>query len=143
MYSIIAYPARVRYNRLMFIAGMLLWWYGQGWRDAAMRVGRRLMNLEDYFSIDLLLKTFFSPFRQISAGKTQGPLGVQMRAFFDRLISRAIGAMIRLFTILIGLVAILLYAIIGLITLVFWAFIPLLPIAGIVLFIFGWVPWSL
>lgn len=143
MYSIIAYRARVRYNRLMFIAGMLLWWYGQGWRDAAMRVGRRLVNLEDYFSIDLLLKTFFSPFRQISAGKTKGPLGVQMRAFFDRLISRVIGAMIRLFTIFIGLVALVIYAAIGLVVLAMWAFIPLLPIAGIVLFVSGWIPWSL
>lgn len=127
----------------MFIAGMLLWWYGQGWRGAAMRVGRRLMNLEDYFSIDLLLKTFFSPFRQISAGKVQGALGVQMRAFFDRLISRIIGAMIRLFTILIGLLAIIIYAVVGLMVLVVWAFVPLLPIVGIVLFASGWVPWSL
>lgn len=127
----------------MFIAGMLLWWYGQGWRDAAMRVGRRLMNLEDYFSIDLLLKTFFSPFRQISAGKVQGALGVQMRAFFDRLISRLIGAMIRLFVMIIGLLALAIYAVIGAVILVIWAVIPLLPIAGIVLFVSGWLPWNL
>jgi hypothetical protein len=127
----------------MFIAGMLLWWYGQGWREAAMRVGRRLMNLEDYFSIDLLLKTFFSPFRQISAGKTQGALGVQMRAFFDRLISRLIGAMIRLFVMIIGLLALAIYAVIGAVILVIWAAVPLLPIVGIVLFVSGWLPWNL
>lgn len=126
----------------MFIAGMLLWWYGQGWRDAAVRVGWRLMNLEDYFSIDLLLKTFFSPFRQISAGKVQGALGVQMRAFFDRLISRLIGAMIRLFVMIIGLLALAIYAVIGAVILVIWAVIPLLPIAGIVLFVAGWLPWN-
>lgn len=108
-----------------------------------MRVGQRLVNLEDYFSIDLLLKTFFSPFRQISAGRVQGPLGVQMRAFFDRLVSRVIGAMIRLFTILIGLIAIVIYAVIGAVVLVVWAFIPLLPIVGIWLFVTGWMPWSL
>jgi len=127
----------------MFVIGLMSWWYGRGWRDAAMRVGQRLVNLEDYFSIDLLLKTFFSPFRQISAGQVQGPLGVQMRAFFDRLVSRVIGAMIRLFTILIGLVAIIIYAVIGAVVLVAWALIPLLPIAGIWLFATGWIPWSL
>jgi hypothetical protein len=125
----------------MFVIGLMSWWYGQGWRDAAARVGRRLMGLEDYFSIDLLLKTFFSPFRQISAGRIQGPLGVQMRAFFDRLVSRVIGALIRLVTILIGLVALLLYATIGLIVLVAWGVIPLVPIVGIILFISGWLPW--
>jgi hypothetical protein len=131
------------YNRVMFIAGMLLWWYGQGWRDAAMRVGGRLMSLEDFFSIDLLLKTFFAPFRQISAGKVQGALGVQLRAWFDGLISRLIGAMIRLFTILAGLIAITIYAVIGVVVLVLWACLPLLPIAGIILFISGWIPWTL
>lgn len=133
----------MRYNKVMFVIGLMSWWYGRGWRNAAMRVGQRLVNLEDYFSIDLLLKTFFSPFRQISAGRVQGPLGVQMRAFFDRLVSRVIGAMIRLFTILIGLIAIVIYAVIGVVVLVVWALIPLLPIAGIWLFATGWIPWSL
>lgn len=133
----------MRYNRLMFIVGMLFWWYGQGWRDGAIRVGRRIAHLEDYFSIDLLLKTLFSPFRQISAGKVKGSLGVQMRAFFDRTISRVIGAMIRLFTIVIGLVAIIIYSIVGLVVLAVWAVIPLMPLAGIVLFMSGWMPWNL
>lgn len=131
------------YNKVMFVIGLMSWWYGRGWRGAAQRVGQRLANLEDYFSIDLLLKTFFAPFRQISAGGVRGPLGVQMRAFFDRLISRLIGAMIRLFTILIGLVALTIYAVGGLLILLLWAFIPLFPIAGIVLFASGWIPWSL
>lgn len=131
------------YNKVMFVIGLMSWWYGRGWRDAAMRAGRRLMSLEDYFSIDLLLRTLFSPYRQISASKVQGALGVQMRAFFDRLISRLIGAMIRLVTILIGLVAIVIYAVIGLLVLVLWAVVPLLPIAGIVLFVSGWIPWNL
>jgi hypothetical protein len=127
----------------MFVIGLMSWWYGRGWRDAAMRVGRRLVNLEDYFSIDLLLKTFFAPFRQISAGRVQGSLGVQMRAFFDRLVSRVIGALIRLVTILVGLVALLIYAVVGFVVLVVWGVTPLMPIAGIVLFVAGWLPWTI
>jgi hypothetical protein len=127
----------------MFVIGLMSWWYGRGWGDAARRVGKRLVGLEDYFSIDLLLKTLFSPYRQISAGKVQGALGVQMRAFFDRLISRLIGAMIRLFTILVGVLALAFYAVVGLLILIIWAVVPLLPIAGIVLFAARWIPWSL
>lgn len=127
----------------MFIVGIFSWWYGQGWRQRVVRLGERLGGTVDYFSIDLLLRTLFSPYRQISAGKVRGPLGVQMRAFFDRLISRLIGAMIRLTMIVVGVVAIVFYAVIGAALVVLWALVPLLPVLGVVLFISGWVPWSL
>lgn len=127
----------------MFIAGMLSWWYGKGWRQRFLRLGEKLSATMDYFSIDLLLRTFFSPFRQISAGKVQGPIGVQMRAFFDRLVSRVIGAMIRFIMIIIGSLAILFHAALGILLVIAWAFVPLLPIIGVVLFAMGWIPWNL
>lgn len=127
----------------MFIIGLLGWWYGPGWVMRVTRLREKLMNTLDYFSIDLLLRTFFSPFRQISAGQVRGPLGVQMRALLDRIISRVIGAMIRLTMIIIGSVFIVIYAAIGTLMVVFWGAIPLLPVAGIMLFMSGWVPWSL
>jgi len=127
----------------MFILGILSWWYGAGWRQRVTMLREKIANTMDYFSIDLLAKTLFSPFRQISAGKVQGPLGVQMRAFADRIISRVIGGMIRSFMIIIGIAAILLYSIIGGVFVILWAAVPLLPLLGIVLFASGWVPWSL
>lgn len=111
-----------------------------------MRVSRlreKLVGTLDYFSIDLLLRTFFSPFRQISAGQVRGPLGVQMRALLDRIISRVIGAMIRLVMIIVGIFAIILYTLIGGLMVLVWGIIPVLPVLGIVLFVSGWVPWSL
>jgi len=133
----------VRYNEIMFITGILLWWYGPGWRQRLVLLRERLASTMDYFSIDLLLRTLFSPFRQISAGKVQGPLGVQMRAFFDRLISRVIGMFVRLTMILIGSVAILFHAVVGSLLVILWAFIPLLPLLGVLLFLAGWMPWTL
>lgn len=127
----------------MFIVGILSWWYGPGWRQRASRLGEHLRSNMDYFSIDLLLRTFFSPFRQISAGKVNGPLGVQMRALLDRIISRIIGAMIRFTMIIVGSIAIGFHGILGSVFLLLWAFIPLLPIIGIILFVTGWIPWSL
>jgi hypothetical protein len=127
----------------MFILGILSWWYGAGWRQRVTMLREKIASTMDYFSIDLLAKTLFSPFRQISAGKVQGPLGVQMRAFADRIISRVIGGMIRSFMIIIGIAAILLYSIIGGVFVILWAAVPLLPLLGIVLFASGWVPWNL
>ena len=133
----------VRYNKIMLIVGIISWWYGRGWGQRVLKLRDGLAGLMDYFSIDLLLKTMFSPYRQISAGKVQGPLGVQMHAFFDRLISRLIGAMIRFTMIIFGAVAIAFYAIFGMIALVLWAVVPLMPVVGIMLFSAGWIPWSL
>lgn len=125
----------------MFIAGILSWWYGPGWRERVTAMRENLASTMDYFSIELLLKTLFSPFRQISAGQVRGPLAVQMRAFFDRLISRFIGAMIRITIMVIGLLAIFFNILIGSIGIVLWAFIPLLPFAGLALWLMGWMPW--
>ena len=127
----------------MFIIGMLSWWYGAGWRQRVVMLRERLARTVDYFSIDLLAKTLFAPFRQISAGRVNGPLGVKMQAFFDRLISRMIGMMIRSTMIVMGVGTIIVYSVLGLITVIMWAFIPLLPLIGVLIMLSGWVPWNL
>lgn len=124
----------------MFIMGLFSWWYGAGWRQRAGIVKERLMSSIDYFSIDLLLRTYFSPFRQISAGGVDGPIAIKVQAFFDKLISRIIGAIVRTLIIAIGVVTITLHTILGCIVLVVWAIIPLLPFIGAILFAIGWVP---
>ena len=105
------------------------------------RVAERLVATTDFFSIGLLARTLFAPFRQISAGGVRGPLGVQMRAFFDRLISRLIGAMVRTAMIFTGCVAVALQALCGGIIAVGWLFVPALPLVGVVLTVIGWLPW--
>jgi hypothetical protein len=126
----------------MFIVGLFSWWYGTGWRQRAVLLRERLVAVDDYFSIDLLLRTLFNPFRQISAGGVRGPLSVQIQAFFDRLISRCIGAMIRGFIIIIGVISLMVYTVIGGVLLVAWLFVPLLPLVGAVLWLMGWIPWN-
>ena len=133
----------MRYNKDMFIVGIFSWWYGAGWKERLVMLRERLESTADYFSIDLLLKTLFSPYRQISAGQVRGSINVQMRAFFDRLISRIIGAIIRTFMIVFGAVTMLLQVVIGGALLMLWGIIPLLPAIGLVLFAVGWVPWRL
>ncbi len=132
----------MRYNKVMVLLGLLSWWYTTGWKQQALGLREKIASTMDFFSIDLLLRTLFSPFRQISAGRVDGPLNVQMRAFFDRLISRLIGGMVRSFMILFGSITIALHAIVGVTLLVAWAFVPLLPRLGVILMGTGWIPWT-
>lgn len=124
----------------MFIVGLLGWWYGAGWRERIRMIGERLARAYDFFSLDLLLKTLFAPFRQISAGKVSGGLSVQLRAFFDRLFSRCIGAVVRIIMLVIGSLWTTVLAVAGIVEGILWLFVPLLPIVGAILFAIGWVP---
>lgn len=124
----------------MIIVWVLSWWYGAGWKAHVLRVRERLARTTDYFSIDLLLKTLFAPFRQISAGKVNGPIGVKWRAFVDRLISRVIGAFVRMILIVVGCVWLVVQAVVGGLSVILWAFIPFLPIIGFIAAVAGWAP---
>lgn len=127
----------------MFIVGILSWWYTVGWLQQFRALQARLDRTADYFSIDLLARTLFSPFRQISAGRVRGPLGVHIRAFFDKLISRIIGAMVRLTIIVVGGVWLVVSAVLGAAFAILWAAVPAVPVIGILLAMSGWVPWHL
>ncbi len=128
------------YNKVMLFIGLMQWWYGDGWRARVAHVRERLASTLDYFSIGLLLKTLFSPFRQISAGKVQGPVGLQVRAFFDKLISRCVGAVVRSVVMLVGILAIVAQGFIGFVGIITWALVPLMPVVGLILFSIGWTP---
>lgn len=117
----------------MFIVGLVSWWYGAGLRQRMSFAGERLASMYDYFSIDLLLRTMFSPFRQISAGSVKGPIGVQLRAWLDQLISRTIGFFVRILMIIVGSITLFLTACLQVVFVVLWAMVPLAPIIGIVM----------
>jgi len=128
----------------MFLVGIISWWYGHGWLDRAGDIKRRLRSSADFFSIGLLVSTLFSPFRQISAGGVEGSLNVQFHAFFDRLLSRFIGAFMRFFMIIFGLITMTLQIVTGLVILIVWLILPLLPVAGFIMMAIGWVPkWTI
>lgn len=124
--------------------GLLRWWYGEGLTKQLTASRERLARTVDFFSIPLLLKTLFSPFRQIDAGGVRhGPIGVKIRAWLDKLISRLIGAVIRGMTIIAGIIALTFSAIVGTLRLGGWLLLPALPLIGLILTLTGWAPWSL
>lgn len=123
------------------VIAFVAWWYGAGWRRRALFVRDRLARVMDAFSIDLLLKTLFAPFRQISNDKVDGPIGMKIRAWFDKLISRMVGAVVRLLTIMVGIIVLFGTLFWGLAILAIWPVIPLLPVVGVILSGMGWMPW--
>ena len=124
----------------MFLVGIISWWYGRGWREQFIRVRNRLAQTVDFFSIGQLLVTLFSPFRQISAGRVDGPFGSIVRAFFDQLLSRIIGSIVRFFTILAGIIALIFQGLYEAIILVVWLFLPVFPVVGVIMMAIDWVP---
>ena len=126
---------------IMVIVGLLGWWYGPGWRRCAGRVAERLAATADFFSIGLLLRTLFAPFRQISAGRVRGSLSVILHAWFDRLLSRLIGAMVRTAMIVTGALALTVHGIVGIVMILGWLVVPALPLAGLLLAFMGAMPW--
>lgn len=128
----------------MFSVSLFSWWYSTGWRDQAELCGARLSRVSDRFSIGLLLRSLFSPFRQISADVSYGAgLDAKVRAWLDRLISRCIGAMVRSALILTGAILLLFEIIIAAIRLVAWPVLPFFPLIGILLVMSGWIPWRI
>jgi hypothetical protein len=124
---------------VMVFVALFSWWYTAGWAELARRVVGRATGVLQTFSVGLLARTLFAPFRQISAGGVQGPLNAQVRALGDRLFSRIFGAVIRAFFILFGLVGALFMALLGLVQLVLWPLVPVLPVLGVILALTGWV----
>lgn len=121
------------YNELMLFIALFSWWYTAGWAQLGERALGRIVGVLEFFSIVQLLKSLFAPFRQISVGSVQGPLSVKLRAWGDKQISRAIGAMVRLAVIGFGLVATAIMVLVALGLLLLWPLVPAMPF--IVLFV--------
>lgn len=121
----------------MLILALFSWWYGPGWLQQVVRIQASFEAALASFSVLDLLRTLFAPFRQISAGNVRGPLEVKFRAWVDRLISRFVGAFVRIILIFVGFLYLLLLLVIGMIRLVIWPLLPVLPIVAIGLIVGG------
>lgn len=117
----------------MAIAYMLGWWYSQGWAWIMHSIRDSLIAVEESFSVPILLKTWFSPWKQI---QTPSSLRNFFQAAIDNLISRLIGALIRTFMLITAIIMMAGIAVFGLLSLLLWPvfpfFIVILPLAVLV-----------
>jgi hypothetical protein len=117
----------MRYNIHMAILIMLGWWYGRGWLWVIHSIGTNLQRLGRIFAVNVLLKTWFSPWKQIYSPST-------FRTFFisliDNAVSRVIGSFVRGTMLFCAGILAVLVVLFGLMAALLW---PLLPLAVIVL----------
>ena len=123
----------------MFIVKSYSWWYVQGWSVFIGKVKNLFSTITDFFSMNSLIRTLFKPFRQISADSARAGSSVDLKfhLFLDRLVSRIIGFISRLFLLLTGCVVLIISGIFSLVLIILWPFIPLAPLIGIILCITG------
>lgn len=95
--------------------------------------GNMVWFLYNFFSIPILLRTLFAPFKRLDEGYKKG---LDLGAFFETLIvnmlMRLVGAALRLFLIMIGLVAVAVACIFYLFIFLVWLLAPLL-LAGLLI----------
>jgi len=88
----------------------------------------------EYFSIPLLLKTFFSPWRRYAWSYGRG---FNFKRYLDALVSNAIfrvlGAVLRLFLIIIGTILEIAVFLAGMVIFIFWIFLPFIIISMFIL----------
>lgn len=101
---------------------MLGWWYRNGWGWAIAQIGKEMSHIGKTFAVTILLKTLFSPWKQISTTST---FTTFFQTAIDNAISRSVGFVIRFSILFIALLWTIVVAVSGLALIILWPFIPL------------------
>lgn len=113
----------------------LRWHYTYGVIDFVHIIGNFVWFFYEFFSIRLLLSTFFVPFHRLSEeGPASLDFGRLAERFIVNVLMRIVGALMRTGLILFGSIFILFTCIAGLLFLIVWLCAPLI---AIVLTVFG------
>lgn len=84
-------------------------------------IADRLKDIKETFSVNVLARTLFSPWKQIQTVSTFHNF---FQSAIDNLISRFIGAVIRIFMLVAALMFTVLVVVIGALFVVVWPFVP-------------------
>jgi hypothetical protein len=112
---------------VQIIPRYILWHYTLGFRSAATFGGNLVRFLFNFFSIALLLKTLFAPWRRLGEGYAKG---LRPGAWFETLVvntlMRLVGAIIRLGLIVAGLAALVAGLVLAVVILIVWLLLPII-----------------
>src|SRR3990167_8829245 len=106
------------------------WWYGPGWLQAWRDSLNWAQKVQQAFSVDILLKTLFSPWKRIVSLPGRS-IDEKFRAAIDNLVSRVIGFVVRSLVLISALVMIAVTAVAGVVLAILWPLVPLLG-AGLI-----------
>lgn len=122
----------------MLVVSFVQWWYGRGFKEYFAKFVDKLKDLADFFSIRLLIRNLFAPFRQIATERRANmPLNERLHAWADLMISRLVGATIRFFLLIIGTLLLIVRAVVGLVVMILWPLAPLVIVYAVMLYVKG------
>ena len=113
----------------------LLWHYVLAWSDLVRLYKNFTWFLWNFFSIPLLLRTLFSPWKRLHEGANKESAGFLGKLILNTIL-RFIGFGMRVCTILFGLCSLVLFSVLFAFFLVLW---PLMPPIIIACLLFGFV----
>jgi ATP-dependent Clp protease ATP-binding subunit ClpC len=87
---------------------VVAFWYGRGLTRFLAALGNFLRGIWDFFSIGMLLKTFFKPFKQSDYGSSKTGLDKVLEDLASNIASRLAGVLMRSALILVGLICMVL-----------------------------------
>lgn len=111
----------------MLVTAFFKWWYGQGWAIVWHRSVARLRHVGQVFSVQLLLRTLFAPWRRISTSGRS--LDGKIQAAISNGVGRLVGFIVRLAVLLTALFVFVAFVIFGVCSVVLW---PLIPPAAVI-----------
>lgn len=124
---------KIKLNRIIILQ-FWNWYYIKAVKGIINAWKNFIIFVREYYSIPLLLKTLFHPWRR---DITKYRRGFSIKNFLEvlifNLISRTLGFVIRFFTIIIGIICLFGVILLGLIIILLWFFLPLILIFLIIL----------
>lgn len=115
-----------------FLSDIFGWWYSKGIRDFFDYLFAFLVKITDIFSVKLLFRTYFSPWKRDLVSSEGLPLNGIIQVALSNLVSRLIGFLIKTVILFIYLIVLAIFVVLSLFLIFVWLFLPLISIAGII-----------
>jgi len=100
-------------------------WYKEIPREIVFYFRILAYKLLDYFSVPIVLRTFFAPWKRDETYLQNAPLNLRMQNWLMNQVSRLIGASLRGFLLITYLLTFLIELIFLALVMIFWLFFPL------------------
>lgn len=109
------------------VNGYLIWWYGEGMVSAWRVASALIYRLADFFSLPILVRTWFAPWKNDVLVARNVSLGDMWKIWEQNFASRIVGFILRTIIILTSLVCVSIVTIVGSLALGMWLMVPFLP----------------
>ena len=108
------------------------WHYGRAYSSALVTGGNFMWFIVHFFSMPLLLRTLFSPWKRIQEEHDKQGLEDYFATIAVNVMTRVFGFCVRIFILFVGLSVLILGAVFILAWFIVWVFLPVLVIMSVI-----------